>query len=537
MDELNSSFGRLSTDAREWKPSGVGAGPSVTDLSASKVKEFVPGQAWSGVSTGGAGAAPTSKASGDPSQAQAQPSIAVGATYDEDPSYDQEEHGSTFPAGLGPPPPYSPPFRALHSLGVSDELWRHYREQSLLSCRQMDPSDPRHKAVPLPYCNAFCLDPPHSQNTRSSFGYPANTFQVTNREDGFLYCLRRFDSCRTVSPKIAAAVTERWTNPNLATVTEHPSIARFYQCFVAQRAVFFVHQFVPGAQTLRERLLLLQQQQASSSHITNPPLLLPEPVVWSFVVQLVSAVSAIHAVGLAVRCLDVAHVLVTEPPSTGRLRVRLSGVGIVDALEFETRRHIHEWQQLDLQALGKLLLTVTSGGRNLTGHGVANNQWADCEAILAQNYSRELHTLAMTLLRSGVNLHRSPNLPAPPPNPSIRDVSRAIWSHIQQEQAETYADLDRTSTALAAEYDSSRALRLLLKLGFVNERPEFGPNRRWSQSGDCYVLSLFRDFGTLRSPDTIQHLLELYDTIPVSHNKVRPYVHQSFIRRMVLGTL
>ena len=28
----------------------------------------------------------------------------------------------------------------------------------------------------------------------------------------------------------------------------------------------------------------------------------------------------------------------------------------------------------------------------------------------------------------------------------------------------------------------------------IQERPEFGPNRRWAQSGDCYVLTLFRDF-------------------------------------------
>jgi PAB-dependent poly(A)-specific ribonuclease subunit 3 len=34
-----------------------------------------------------------------------------------------------------------------------------------------------------------------------------------------------------------------------------------------------------------------------------------------------------------------------------------------------------------------------------------------------------------------------------------------------------------------------------LKLGFINERPELGPNRSWAQSGDCYVLTLFRDYG------------------------------------------
>ena len=47
MDELNSSFGRLSTAAAEWKPGGGGQ----SDLQAAAVKEFVPGQGWSSVAT------------------------------------------------------------------------------------------------------------------------------------------------------------------------------------------------------------------------------------------------------------------------------------------------------------------------------------------------------------------------------------------------------------------------------------------------------------------------------------------------------
>jgi PAB-dependent poly(A)-specific ribonuclease subunit 3 len=38
-------------------------------------------------------------------------------------------------------------------------------------------------------------------------------------------------------------------------------------------------------------------------------------------------------------------------------------------------------------------------------------------------------------------------------------------------------------------------LRLLVKLGFVNERPE-GPSggADWAETGDRYLLKLFRDF-------------------------------------------
>ena len=57
METLNEGFGRLSTSAAEWKPSITSssvADSSITDintiqsdLSASGVKEFCPGQAWS----------------------------------------------------------------------------------------------------------------------------------------------------------------------------------------------------------------------------------------------------------------------------------------------------------------------------------------------------------------------------------------------------------------------------------------------------------------------------------------------------------
>ena len=60
---------------------------------------------------------------------------------------------------------------------------------------------------------------------------------------------------------------------------------------------------------------------------------------------------------------------------------------------------------------------------------------------------------------------------------------------------DAYMCIDERHTSLSGIYESGRALRLLLKLAFVNERPEFGIDTSWSESGDCYILKLFRDFG------------------------------------------
>lgn len=327
----------------------------------------------------------------------------------------------------------------------------------------------------MPYCNAYCL---HDMK-RSSYGYPSATFQVTNRDDGALYVLHRFENAK-VSPKIAAAVTERWNS-----LPHHPNTVELHHVFCAQRAVFVVHSYVPGAISLRERL-------------HGQPL--AEPVLWSCLVQVVSALQHLHTHNLAARTLDAAHVLSNhDPHHPRRLRVRLNGMGIVDVLEFETRKPLPDVQQTDIRNVGKLVMSLA------TGMDLSTTGWDDtvvnhCERFVAQHYSRELHNLAMTLWK------------APQP-PAVREVCRALGPHMWEEHDQLYQMVDTAEHALATEYDAGRSLRLLLKLGFVNERPELGPNRRWSQSGDCYILSLFRDFGKLCLADVYPHGLHM----PLTH--------------------
>lgn len=395
-------------------------------------------------------------------------SITAEATASTDATADEtyNVHQSTLP--LGPAAPPLPEYRAIHSLGVSDELWRYYREMSLESMRQMDPYDPLHKAIPPPYCNAYCLDAPHQRGKGRSifFGYPSVTFQVTNREDGYLYCLRRFDSVRSVSPKIAISVSELWNG--CAAVQEHPGIVPFYQCFVAQRAVFFVHQYVPKAHSLKELLV--------------GGTTLSENILWSCITQLVAAIRTIHRNNLAVRTIRLQYVLSTTDWTNSRLRLRLGCLGVVDALEFESRKHVSDLQTEDMRDFGRLILSLASG-TEITAT-TESNTLARCAAFLAQNYSRELNNLVVTLIRSR------------PHPPSIMEVSQAIAQYCFDEQDAAYRSFDRIDRSLSAEFESGRALRLLLKLGFINERPEYGPNRRWAHSGDCYVLTLFRDYGT-----------------------------------------
>jgi PAB-dependent poly(A)-specific ribonuclease subunit 3 len=394
----------------------------------------------------------------------------------------QSQFGYDATIPNGPTPSEFPDYRSIHSIGVSDDMWRYYRDMSLESLRQMDPYDPLHKAIPPPYCNAYCLDAPlpKTQGQRSNnnggnriasrssfFGYPCITFQVTSRDDGYTYCLRRFDNVRSVSAKIGLSVTNQWTN--CIPAQEHPGIVPFYQCFLSQRAVFFVHHYIPRSQSLKDLLASLNGTG------------LPESTIWSCIVQIVSAIRTIHRNLLSVRTLRLQYILATTDVSSSRLRIRLGSVGIVDALEFEARKHVTDLQCDDIRDLGRLILSISSGTdiTSLTD----STTFTQCENFVAQNYSRELHNLAITLIRSR------------PRPPTINEVSQAVAQYCFDEQDAAYRSHDRIERGLCAEYESGRALRLFLKLGYINERPEMGLNRRWSQSGDCYVLSLFRDYG------------------------------------------
>jgi hypothetical protein len=195
----------------------------------------------------------------------------------------------------------------------------------------------------------------------------------------------------------------------------------------------------------------------------------------------VSAIRTVHRNSLAVRTLDLQHVLSNADPTNSRLRLRINCLGVADALEFEARKRVADLQHEDIRNLGRLILSLATGAEVTAS--ADSDVVRRCEAFLAQNYTRELHNLTMTLIRG-----------APHP-PSIADVGRAVAQRAFDEHDDALRAADRSECALAAEYESGRAMRLLLKMGFVNERPEFGPDRRWAQSGDCYVLTLFRDYG------------------------------------------
>lgn len=537
MDEITDHVGGLSLNAKEWRP-GQGFAPTskakapaspsgavanagsveALHISSRSAESAGSVRGWSGAESdrskswgespsraidvkGGThyfGSVPTT--SWESSRHQHHASAAQSSLND-----NTSHTNTTIPSHHHKP--YRAPHRATltTSLSLPMEEYHHYRELSLESAQEMDPNDPRHKAVPPSFCRAYCLDNRNENDSnnstitqqRSSFGYPTSIFRVTSTTDGNLYCLRRIDSVRCVSHKIAQTVMHQWMS-NVSgrekhtsnAGFDHPGVVRWYKCFLSQRAVFFVHQYHAGAVTLRERFF---------NHAQGQGVPLPESLVWSCLVQLVSAIRAVHGNNLAVRTLQLNHILCTQenimsvassgPYGLPKLRLRINCIGIIDVLEFEARKGLEELQNSDMRALGCILLSMTTG-TEINVNDIYRNNTAQQQAqilveyfqFVQQNYSREMYVLVHSLLN-----------PNTPPN-SVRSIATSMAMRAFDELDGAHESIDEHSSALMGIYESGRALKLLLKLAYVNERPEFGIDKNWSESGDCYILKLFRDF-------------------------------------------
>ena len=81
-----------------------------------------------------------------------------------------------------------------------------------------------------------------------------------------------------------------------------------------------------------------------------------------------------------------------------------------------------------------------------------------------------------------------------------------------------------------SELENGRLVRLLCKFGFINERPEFARDPRWSETGDRYIVKLFRDYVFHQVDETGQPVVNMTHVITCL-NKVRWLFLSPFVLR------
>ncbi|KAM9189980.1 PAN2-PAN3 deadenylation complex subunit PAN3 isoform 3-T3 [Dugong dugon] len=382
----------------------------------------------------------------------------------------------------------------------------------LITMAQIDQADM--PAVPTEvdsYHSLFPLEPlppPNRIQKSSNFGYITSCYKAVNSKDDLPYCLRRIHGFRLVNTKCMVLV-DMWKK------IQHSNIVTLREVFTtkafAEPSLVFAYDFHAGGETMMSRhfndpnadayftkrkwVLAQKYRQEALTRVDrnqmttfngqhDGPLprqhagLLPESLIWAYIVQLSSALRTIHTAGLACRVMDPTKILIT-----GKTRLRVNCVGVFDVLTFDNSQNnnplalMAQYQQADLISLGKVVLALACN--SLAGIQRENLQKA--MELVTINYSSDLKNLILYLLTDQNRMR------------SVNDIMPMIGARFYTQLDAAQMRNDVIEEDLAKEVQNGRLFRLLAKLGTINERPEFQKDPTWSETGDRYLLKLFRD--------------------------------------------
>ncbi|KAF7297105.1 PAN2-PAN3 deadenylation complex subunit PAN3 [Mycena indigotica] len=317
---------------------------------------------------------------------------------------------------------------------------------------------------------------------RRKFGnWNSTVYRAVNSKDGATYCLRRIENFRMTNQSAFTAI-ETWSK------LRHPGIVAVQEAFTTHAfgdsSLVVAYAYYPKARTLLETHLKPGSSHAHHGRYQPPTnLSLPERTLWSYIVQLATAIKYVHDAGQALRMIDASKILVT-----GKHRLRVSSCGIVDVLLHDSsqphthshshpiaQQDMHSLQQEDLTMFGRLIFALCSG--QVLGWSGGNFQ--KTIEMMGRVYSPEVKAVAFLLTLTIAQ--------------NINQVMDIISTRVADEMADALTATDVLENELMTELENARLVRLLCKLGFINERPEFARDDRWSETGDRYIVKLFRD--------------------------------------------
>ncbi|KAH6569689.1 hypothetical protein BASA62_004697 [Batrachochytrium salamandrivorans] len=351
--------------------------------------------------------------------------------------------------------------KSSHYFFIDDNLRENLLKRNEAVQKVLDPSVPDGPNLPITVDSYHTLFPLEDSSTPSKiFGYPTSVYKAIRSVDGKPYILRRIEGFRMMNAATMACL-ESWRH------VRHANVVSFIEAFTTKAfgdsSLVLVYDYHPLASTMAATYFSRNDLPTTKG--------VEERVIWSFICQLTSALRTIHMQNLAARVVDFSKVVVT-----GKNRFSLNCCGVMDILTFEAKTSVLQLQQEDMRNLGQLIVSLA------VGSPLSLQNIQKCLDHLGRNYSSDMVTVAMYLLS---------NTPTPK---SLDEVSRLIAPRLLQEVNDASQYNDRLEDELSRELENARLVRLLCKLGFINERPEYDLDLTWAETGDVYLLKLFRDY-------------------------------------------
>lgn len=280
---------------------------------------------------------------------------------------------------------------------------------------------------------------------------PQWVYKCMNGKDGKQYALRRIQGFVLTNEQAMSSV-RKWQS------IVHPSFVSLSEAFTTRdfgdASLCMIYDFYPSAETLFD--LLNRGHQFSRD------------VIISYLLQLLSVLDTIHSAGLAAKTVDPTKILVCGPG-----RVRLNCCGLYDVINFDKDENCTLFQQQDLRNLGLLVLCLACNSVEAT---------KNVEASLGR-LDDELQEIVQYLLSSNTSKTASRVLA------SLTPLLTATFN-------ESLNTNDALEHELRRELENGRLVRLMAKLNFITERPGPDPemSQQWSETGDRYLIKLFRDY-------------------------------------------
>jgi serine/threonine protein kinase len=392
----------------------------------------------------------------DHSTAQSNAYYQNSSGFQHPPNYHLYSAMAPYPANLLP---YQ---RVANDFFLPDQLREELQRKSEATRQVLSNSN-------LPMVESYHTLVPLDINARSTslFGYQSWVYKATNKDDGNTYALRRLKDFRLSNAEAIVNTVRQWKKIN------NGNIVTVHNCFTTQvfgdNSLIFVTDYFPLAKTLAETHppYTPHPQNRYGRHQQHHRV--EEDVLWSYLVQLGSALKTIHSQGLAARTLDPTKIIVTS-----KNWIRLSACAVLDVVQYSDNRPMAELQQEDLVQLGKLILKITNAASNpSTPLNKAIEQ-------LGRTHSLALKDAVSWLIMPQHQFPQTPTSPivdgsAPPPL-----IQKDIDAFLQGIQSYTMSAFDKISHErdelignLARELENGRLFRLLAKLNCILERPEY----------------------------------------------------------------
>ncbi|KAF2816107.1 PAB-dependent poly(A)-specific ribonuclease subunit PAN3 [Mytilinidion resinicola] len=378
--------------------------------------------------------------------------------------------------------------RTAHDFFIPENLREELHRKSEIA-RQVLPNS---SLPPLEqYHSLVCLDTTQQKN-QTLFGYQSWVYKAVSSKDGNTYALRRLEGFRLTNEN-AIRTVQNWKRVyNGGVVTIHDA---FTTRVFGDSSLIIVTDYHPCSKSLAEEHFRPTGMPRYPGARPVTAVQIQEQALWGYIVQIASALKTIHGMNLAARLITPSKVLLTS-----KNRIRLNACAILDVVQYENARPLAENQADDFTQLGRMILSLATNNPNVQ----LNIQKSFDQ--MPRTYSPRLKECILWLLAPPPS-HTTPTSPTTSAAPLQKDIDTFlpyITDHITTMLDNTIHAEDTLTNALARELESSRLVRLLVKLNFVNERPELDASlpggsassaaNAWSETGERYYLKLFRDY-------------------------------------------